>query len=110
MKTNEERAREAMRGGRGIKKAQEMAEAFAKHRASDFAKAFLTDSGLAKTLFETYSGPKDLEAYTALIAKDYEMVLGQGLAIAYAVGFVDCYEGKSLSKLYVPQGTSESKD
>lgn len=100
-----ERSRETS----ALLKAQKMAEAFAKHKGQAFLAQFLDETSLAQDLYTAYLATKQtphtltLEQFVTHALKDYEFSFAGILALAYAMGYMDHTQGKSIKELYVPR-------
>lgn len=83
-----------------LRKAQAMAESFAVVKTPEFYKMFREKSQL-----EALDAPTTDEG-----KKQVADAFGGVIALAYAMGFMDCAQSKTLKQLYVPQGTEDAQD
>lgn len=112
MKTEQERMEKQL----GALKGQKMAEAFAAHRTHEFLEAFLKDTGLEDSLYESYLETKESDRETLtkdqlrlLLIQDYQLPFGRAIAMAYAMGYIDRHQNRDLKTLYVPGNLVEEK-
>lgn len=113
VKTEKEKAEKMF----GALKAQKMAEAFAMNKTHEMLKKFLIDSEIANDMYQVYMETKEpgnctltKEDFTDILVKDYEQFFGGAMALSYAMGYVDCHQGVSIKKLYVPGNLASVKE
>lgn len=92
-----------------IKRAHKMAESFAQHKTKEFLTRFLNNSGLVDLFFDMQTGEtkKTRDEILESMLDDLNLSFGGELALAYAMGFMDKAQKKSLKTLYVPGKLAE---
>lgn len=83
-------------------KAKAMAEAFAKDKTKGFLTNFINDSGLAEILVDKDVDKHDINFWMEQLQVQMDQAFGGQICLAYAMGYLDATQGKTLKTLYVP--------